>query len=325
MDNCLEDSALTTAILEELGERFHQCIQAVEELQIKRDALIQEVLLLREPVFQELQGLHEELLLAHRMKARAALECDYLREEIKLVKRTLFKTTREYIGCQYTLESQRHDVAQFAISREELESEANALSLELLELQDICQKQKDQLQHRLQNSQNVRQSWCLSDCRRLSLEFKSFLDGNQQSLEDYYEPKLVALLGRREASNRALRWTQDEVKVLKDKLKPLKEETERLKLQKATLEKQFQSMERRQKEEALLHKEAAEELDERIGHLKTRVELQKRKNEEIEKLKQGLSQELSVYKNYLEEYGQVFEDKHGEAPTVSPTGKRSQK
>lgn len=58
-------------------------------------------------------------------------------------------------------------------------------------------------------------------------------------LSDRYEPILLALLNRREATAGALVKAKDQAQELKAQLRPLKEEIEKLKLQRACLEEKL--------------------------------------------------------------------------------------
>ncbi|XP_060114579.1 syncoilin [Heteronotia binoei] len=294
-----------TISIEELGERFQECIEAVEELERERDYLIQELMQLREPALEEIKQAHEEILEAYRLHAKVELERDSLRDEIRQVKRKLFRVTRECVACQYQLETRRHDVAQYAIYREELESRVSQLSEELSQLRETCVREKEQFSLQLKVPRRQRDSCYLQESRRLSMEFESFVAESRQSLEEQYEPKLMRLLERREASCKALQKTQGEIHRLKETLRPLQGEVSKLRLQNRNLEEQILLIKQKRDEEVLHYREQVEEMEERLRELKNGVKLQQYKNKELEEVKTSLHQELSIYKDCLEIYGQL--------------------
>ncbi|XP_072835877.2 syncoilin [Pogona vitticeps] len=291
--------------IEEIGERFQECINAVEELERERERLIQELALLREPALEEIKQAHEEVLEAYRLHAKVELEKVTLQDEIWQVKRKLFRVTRECVACQYQLETQRHDVAQSGIYCDELESRVRELSEELSQLRETCEKEKEQFRQRLKAPRRRRDSCYLQESRRLSMQFESFVLESRQDLEEHYEPKLMRLLERREASTKALQKTQGEIHRLKETLRPLQGEVSKLQLQNRNLEEQILLIQQKRDEDILQYKEQIEEVEERLRELKNEVQLQQRKNQELEELRASLHQELSIYKNCLEIYGQL--------------------
>ncbi|XP_026529510.1 syncoilin isoform X1 [Notechis scutatus] len=291
--------------VEDLGERFQQCIEAVEQLEEERDGLIKELTLLRQPALDELQRAHEEILEAYRLHAKVELEKDNLRDEIRQVKQKLFRVTRECVACQYQLETRRYEVTEHVDYRKELENRVGQLSEELSQLRETCEGEKEHFRQRLKAPRHEGSSRHLQESRRLSMEFESFVLENRQCLEEHYEPKLVRLLERREASSKALQTTQREIHRLKETLRPLQGEVSKLLLQNRNLEEQILLIKQKRDEEVLQYKEQVEEMENRIRELKTGVQLQQRKNQELEELKASLHQELSIYKGCLEMYGQL--------------------
>uniref|UniRef100_A0A8D0FXN4 Syncoilin, intermediate filament protein n=1 Tax=Sphenodon punctatus TaxID=8508 RepID=A0A8D0FXN4_SPHPU len=294
-----------TLSIEELGERFQECIEAVEQLERERDNLVEELVQLREPALQEIRHAHEEILEAYRLHAKVELERDSLRDEIRQVKQKLFKVTRECVACQYQLEARRHNVAEYAIYREELETRVSQLSEELSQLRESCERKKEQFRQRLKAPQCQRDRYYLRESRRLSMEFESFVAENRQGLEEHYEPKLMRLLERREANAKALQKTQGEIQELKEALRPLQGEAGRLRMQNRNLEEQILLIKQKRDEEVLQYREQVEAMEERLRELKTGVQLQQQKNKELEELRTSLHQELSIYKDCLEIYGQL--------------------
>ncbi|XP_015263568.1 PREDICTED: syncoilin isoform X2 [Gekko japonicus] len=285
-----------TMSIEELGNRFQECIEAVEELERERDHLIQELMQLREPALEEIKQAHEEILKAYRLHAKVELERDSLRDEIRQVKRKLFRVTRECVSCQYQLETRRHDVAQYVVYREELESRVSQLSEELSQLRETCEREKEQFSQQLKVPRRRRDSCYLQESRRLSMEFESFVAESRQSLEEHYEPKLMRLLERREASTKALQKTQSEIHRLKETLRPLQGEVSKLRLQNRNLEEQILLFKQKRDEEVLQYREQVEEMEERLRELRNGVKLQQHKYKELEEVKTSLHQELSIYK-----------------------------
>ncbi|XP_066494402.1 syncoilin [Tiliqua scincoides] len=288
----------------DLGKHFQECIEAVEQLERERDCLIQELMLLREPAQEELRQAHEEILEAYRLHAKVELERDSLRDEIRQVKQKLFRVTRECVACQYQLETRRHQVAQHAVCREELESRASQLSEELRLLRETCEKEKEHVRQQLVVPRRRRDSCHLQESRRLSMEFESYVAESRQGLEEHYEPRLMQLLERREASSKALQKTQDEIHKLKETLRPLQGEVSKLWLQNRNLEEQILLIKQKRDEEVLQYREQVEEMEDRLRELKNGVQLQQQKNQELEELRASLHQELSIYKDCLEIYGQ---------------------
>lgn len=239
--------------IRDLSEHFQECIEAVEQLERERDRLIEELVLLREPALEEIRQAHEEILEAYRLHAKVELERDGLRDEVREVKQKLFRVTRECVVCQYQLEARRHQVAQCAFYCEELESRAAQLSKELGQLRETYENEKEQARQQLAVPRR-RSSSHLQESRRLSMEFESFVAENRQGLEEHYEPKLMQLLQRREASSKALQETQGQIHKLKETLRPLQGEVSKLWLQNRSLEEQILLIQQKRDEEVLQYR-----------------------------------------------------------------------
>uniref|UniRef100_A0A8C9F7J8 Syncoilin, intermediate filament protein n=1 Tax=Pavo cristatus TaxID=9049 RepID=A0A8C9F7J8_PAVCR len=283
--------------LEELGEYFQECIEAVEQLEKERDALIEELTQLREPALQDIRHAHQEIQAACRLLAKVELERDNLRDEIRQIKQKLFKVTKECVACQYQLESRRHDLSQHAAYRDELENQAGRLSGELSRLRESCEKEKEALRQRLEAPPCRQDPQYLQESRRLSAEFESLVTRSRRGLEEHYEPQLLRLLERREAGTRALQELQGEVQGMKEALRPLQGEVSRLRLQNRSLEEQIVLVKQKRDEEVGQYREQVEELEDRLKELKNSVQLQQRKNQELEELRSSLHHELSIYKS----------------------------
>ncbi|NXE50208.1 SYNCI protein, partial [Casuarius casuarius] len=291
--------------LEELGDYFQECIDAVEQLEKERDGLIRELALLREPALREIRQAHEEILAAYRLLAKVELERDNLKDEIRQIKQKLFRVTKECVACQYRLESRRHDLGQVAAYRGELESRAGQLAEELARLKESCEKEKEEMRQKLETPPCRRDNQYLQESRRLSVAFESFVAESRRGLEEHYEPQLLRLLERREAGARALQEMQGELQGMKEALRPLQGEVGRLRLQNRSLEEQIALAKQKRDEEVGQYREQVEELEDRLKELKNGVQLQQRKNQELEELRTSLHQELSIYKGCLEIYGHL--------------------
>ncbi|XP_068891815.1 syncoilin isoform X1 [Aphelocoma coerulescens] len=291
--------------LEELGNYFQECIEIVEQLERERDSLIAELAQLREPALQEIRHAHEEIQAACRLLAKVELERDNLRDEIRQIKQKLFKVTKECVACQYQLESRRHDLSQHAAYQGELESQAGQLSGELSQLKETCEKEKEVLRQRLEAPPCRQDNLYLQESRRLSMEFESFVAESRRGLEEHYEPQLLRLLERREAGAKALQEMQGEIQGMKEALRPLQGEVSRLRLQNRSLEEQIVLVKQKRDEEVGQYREQVEELEDRLKELKNGVQLQQRKNQELEELRTSLHRELSIYKSCLEIYGHL--------------------
>ncbi|KAL9824940.1 syncoilin isoform 3-T3 [Geothlypis trichas] len=291
--------------LEELGNYFQECIEVVEQLERERDRLISELAQLREPALQEIRHAHEEIQAACRLLAKVELERDNLRDEIRQIKQKLFKVTKECVACQYQLESRRHDLSQHAAYQGELQSQAGQLSGELSQLKETCEKEKEVLRQRLEAPPCRQDNLYLQESRRLSLEFESFVAQSRRGLEEHYEPQLLRLLERREAGAKALQEMQGEIQGMKEALRPLQGEASRLRMQNRSLEEQIVLVKQKRDEEVGQYREQVEELEDRLKELKNGVQLQQRKNQELEELRTSLHRELSIYKSCLEIYGHL--------------------
>ncbi|NXU43796.1 SYNCI protein, partial [Drymodes brunneopygia] len=291
--------------LEELGNYFQECIEIVEQLERERDSLIAELAQLREPALQEIRHAHEEIQAACRLLAKVELERDNLRDEIRQIKQKLFKVTKECVACQYQLESRRHDLSQHAAYQGELESQAGQLSGELSQLKETCEKEKEVLRQRLEAPPCRQDNLYLQESRRLSMEFESFVAESRKGLEEHYEPQLLQLLERREAGAKALQEMQGEIQGMKEALRPLQGEASRLRMQNRSLEEQIVLVKQKRDEEVGQYREQVEELEDRLKELKNGVQLQQRKNQELEELRTSLHRELSIYKSCLEIYGHL--------------------
>ncbi|XP_028937071.1 syncoilin isoform X3 [Ornithorhynchus anatinus] len=291
-----EEGGLSPADLELMELRFEECIEAVRGLEEEREELIHQLVALREPALREVQQAHLAILSAYKQQAQVELERDGLRDQIWAIKQKLFKVTKECVAYQYRLESRRQDVAQAAAQREELTGRAAQLTEELAQLRAACREETEQARRRLDATPAPADGHLLQESRRFSSQFESFLAQSRQGLEEQYEPQLVRLLERRDTGAQALQKTRAELQGVREALSPLRGEAERLRLQNRSLEEQIALVRQKRDEEVMQYREQMEEMEERQRQLKNGVQAQQQKNEEMEKLRNSLTQELSAYK-----------------------------
>ncbi|XP_036398878.1 syncoilin-like [Megalops cyprinoides] len=287
----------------DVGCQFEECIEEVGRLESRRDELVAELLQLEQPMVQAAQALRAELSEARRQLSLAELERQGLREEARLVKRKLFIAARDCIQSQVTLATQQHEVAQFAITQEELQAQILELTQEAVSLKEAQHNRLSALQDQLQAVGRRRTRSDLSHCRRASLDLERYLQGGMRALEDWYEPRLLALLKRKQFGEEALRRTRDQARDLKAQLAPLQEEVQRLLFQGACLEERIALMEREREENVVQHRETFDMLEESLRDLKTEIQVQKKKNEELDTIKSNVSKEVDAHRQLLEEYG----------------------
>ncbi|KAM4702365.1 syncoilin [Discoglossus pictus] len=292
--------------LEDVGVRFQCCIAAVEDLERQRDELIRELTLLREPSLEAVRQAHEEVVQAFGHRARAELERDTLKEEVRLIRRRLFRVTRECVACQYQLESRRQELAQNMAQKEDLENFATRLTEDLAQLRGTFSHQREGVQQRLRAPSTRRTSRELQERRRLSAELQSMTEEQHQSLEEQYEPKLMQLLERHEKGVQELHIAQVELQKLREERRPLEGKACRLRVEKSSLEEQIVLLKRKRGDEVLMIREQIQGLEDRRRELKTAVQLQQQQNKEMDELRKSLAHELAIYKGCLEIYGQLF-------------------
>ncbi|KAJ8333195.1 hypothetical protein SKAU_G00420910 [Synaphobranchus kaupii] len=294
MEGCLEGA----------GPRLEGCIGQVGRLELQRDALVAQLLQLELPMAQAVQTLRAELGVARDRLARAELGKRSLQEQVRQVKRRLFLVARDCIQSQVTLATRQHEVAQFAITQEELTAQIQGLAEEASQLQEDQQEQLRAAQEQVRTAGRRRRPCSdLTYNRRVSMEIQEYLKGGVLALERRYEPRLLALLRRRQWGEEALRRHREEALDLRAHIGPLSEELQALELQRVCLEERVALMERERDENVAQYRETLEVLEQGLRDLRTEVQVQKKTNEEMENLKTSLTKELDVHRRFVEAYG----------------------
>ncbi|XP_014023744.1 syncoilin [Salmo salar] len=278
--------------MDSVGLLFEECIKKVGHLESQRDELVLELLQLEQPMLQATVALRGQLLEARRVLTSVQLEFIHLQIEVGQVKSKLFVTARDCIQSQLALAAQQYEVAQAAVTQEELQAHVQNLTEEVAQLQEAQNNQLNTLKDRARQPSRPRAMSDVTHCRRASLELQQRLSGSMRNLEGWYEPRLLALLRRRQAGEETLRRSRDVGQDLKVRLGPLKEQTQRLELQRACLEERIALMERERVERVAQYKETVDSLEETMRKLKLELCIQKKANRQLEELKKGLLSEL---------------------------------
>uniref|UniRef100_A0A672GV02 Syncoilin, intermediate filament protein n=1 Tax=Salarias fasciatus TaxID=181472 RepID=A0A672GV02_SALFA len=140
----------------------------------------------------------------------------------------------------------------------------------------------------------------LTECRRHSCgDIEQYVQGGLKSLEDRYEPILLALLKRREAAEASLAKAKEQAQELRAQLTPLREEMQKLQLQRACLEEKLKLIHMQRREDVGQYKETVYYLEESSRELRTELQIQKKKTQEIAELKDSLSKQLQLYSVHL--------------------------
>ncbi|XP_017549513.1 syncoilin [Pygocentrus nattereri] len=296
----------STMNIKDLGTTFESCIEEVSQLERRKEELVQELLELEKPMAQEVEALRAELRDAKSLLSKARMERQGLQEEIRVVKRRLFFAARDCAQSQVALATQQKEVEQFNQAQEEMKAHVEKLTEEIAQLHSTHQDQLQALQNQKDNitqesSKDKTRSY-ISQGRRASVDLQQYLQDGIKVLEEWYEPRLVALLKRRESSADALSKSKEQSQELKGQLGPLKDDVQRLGLERARLEERIRLMERQRKENVEQYRETIDLLEENSRELKTELLIQINKLKEMEKLKNSLVKQLYFYRERTEEH-----------------------
>lgn len=289
---------------EETGEQIES---KVAELMI---ALRREEEGRREERKKEIQSLREERAEEERRLWKVNLERQGVLEELRKLKRRLFAMARDCAQSQATLNTQHREMELLKREEEKLRSLVLQLTEEGSQLRSAHQQQLLSLQaelHAQSANQTSNSQEEMTQCKRHSCgDIQQYLQGGLRALEDRYEPILLALLKRREATAGALVKAKEQAQELRAQLGPLREEIQKLKLQRACLEEKLKLIHIHRREDVGQYKETVYCLEESSRGLKTELTIQKRKTKEIEELRDSLTKQLLLYRAAIEDHNKCY-------------------
>lgn len=260
----------------------------------------------REERKREREILREERAEEERRMWKVNLERQGLQDELRKLKRRLFAMARGCAHSQAALNNQRREVEILKREEEKLKSLVLQLIEEGCQLKLAQQQQLSVLRAKLQeqsSSQTTNTAEELTECRRHSCgDIQQYVEGGLKALEDRYEPILLALLKRREATAGAIVKAKEQAQELRAQLRPLTEEIEKLKLQRACLEEKLNLIHMQRRENVGQYKETVHCLEESSRELKTELQIQKRKTKEIKELRDSLNEQLLLYRNAIQDH-----------------------
>ncbi|XP_061597918.1 syncoilin-like [Cololabis saira] len=241
----------------------------------------------------EIHNLRERRAEEERKLWSVNLEAQGLQEELRKLKMRLFAMVRDCAHNQAVLTNQHREVESRKREEERLSSLLLQLTEEGRQLKSAQQQQLSDMRaklHAQRSSQTSNTQDELTECRRHSCgDIQQYLQGGLKALEERYEPILLALLKRREAAAGALVKAKEQARELRAKLGPLRGEIQELKLQRACLEEKLKLKHIQRMEGVGHYKESVYCLEERSRDMKTELEIQKRKNKEMEELRDRLT------------------------------------
>ncbi|XP_075874407.1 syncoilin-like [Nelusetta ayraudi] len=279
-------------VTDRLRKLFDHCIQQVSHLETQRNQHIQELLGLHEPMLRELEILRRELQETHRMLSVAQLSHAAVFEEVVRVKRKLFAAARDCIQSQVTLETQKYEVAQSVITREEFKAHIQILTVELLQLREAHQNQLAALKAEATKPHRSRTASDVGQCRQASIRLQRRLSGCMEALGGWYEPRLVALLRRRQMGEEALRKIREQKVDLKARVGPLRAELQRLEVQRVCLEQRLTLMESEMEGSVTEYEETVEILEETLRVLQVEWKVQEKMKKDVEERNSSILSEL---------------------------------
>ncbi|CAN9503797.1 unnamed protein product [Ophioblennius macclurei] len=260
----------------------------------------------REERKKEMAILKEEKAEEERRTWKVNLERQGLHDELRKLKRRLFAIARDCAQNQAVLNKHRREVELLKREEEQLKSVVLQLTEEGCQLKSAQKQQLSDLQAKLQAQRSNQTSNTqdeLTECRRHSCgDLEQYVQGGLKSLEDRYEPILVALLKRREAAEASLVKAKEQAQELRAQLTPLREEIQKLLLQRACLEEKLKLINMQRREDMGQYKETVYYLEESSRELRTELQIQKKKTTEMAELKDSLSKQLLLYRAVIKDH-----------------------
>ncbi|XP_034747665.1 uncharacterized protein sync [Etheostoma cragini] len=260
----------------------------------------------REERKKEIQSLREKRAEEEKMLWKVNLERQGLHEELRKLKRKVFAMARDCVHNQAAMNTQQREVEFLKREEEKMQLLVLQLTEEASQLRVAQQQKLLDLQaalHAQHSSQTSNTQDELTQCRRNSCgDIQQYLQGGLKALEDRYEPILLTLLKRREATAGALVKAKEQAKELKAQLRPLKEEIQKLNLQRACLEEKLKLISLQRREDVGQYKETVYCLEDRSRELKTELKIQKRKTKEIEDLRDSLTKQLLIFRAAIKDH-----------------------
>ncbi|XP_076830008.1 syncoilin-like isoform X2 [Brachyhypopomus gauderio] len=267
---------------EEAVRSFKACIEETARLQWRREELVRELLVEEEVLARAAAALRTLVVQARTDLARALLRKQRMQEDVARVKKQLFATARECVQSQ-----------------EELQAEV----LEHLQELECMRKEHPRavaaLVERAQGSGRPRAMSDLSHCRWAAADLARHTRTSMTSLDNWYEPRLMALMSKRQAVEVTLQKTREVGQNLKGRLRPLMLETQRLELERARLQRKTGLMDQERRDSLALHRETVSALEDRIRGLKTELQVQISTNQQLAELNDCLTTKTALYRRCL--------------------------
>ncbi|KAM8833442.1 syncoilin-like isoform 2-T2 [Synchiropus picturatus] len=280
--------------MKSLGIIFDRCVQQVTQLEMQREHLIEELLSLQEPMVRAVERLRRKLEETKRQVTLSQLDLISVHEQVQQVKRRLFCTARDCIQSQVVLTQQEYEVAQSSVTKEELKAQIQSLNFQRNQLKEAHHNQMVDIRERAKTHHRPRAMSEVALCRQASARLGRRLSGSLRVLDGWYEPRMVALLKRRQMAEETLRATKEQVSDLRARLGPLSEDLQKLLVHRSSLEKRVELVEAERAENMAQFKETEERLQEAMVELTVEFEIQKRSKRILQGLVEGLQEELAL-------------------------------